>query len=146
MVKGHFVFIQWNPLRWASIGESLRPAARTRFARTHPKSTLSPPWRLGRALREKCFLCRTCRRILRYYNLFRRLRTSIQGVALKTHNLFEKRLIKNFHSWFVRTVWAEFSIGVCATLSAIPFFVKGFGGGAGGTFCQKGPPCNQFII
>ena len=45
---------------------------------------------------------------------FRRLRTSIQGVALKTHNLFEKRLIKNFHMGFVRTVRAEFSIGVCA--------------------------------
>ena len=27
---------------------------------------------------------------------FRRLRTSIQGSALKTRNLFEKRLIKNF--------------------------------------------------
>ena len=34
--------------------------------RTHPKSTLSPPWRLGRALRERCFSCRACRREKRF--------------------------------------------------------------------------------
>ena len=56
-------------------------------------------------------------------------------VFRKMSNLFEKRLIKNFHT------------GVCATLLAISFFaLKGFGGGAGGHFCPKGPPCNSFIL
>ena len=78
---------------------------------------------------------------------FGRIRANLQadsGFAVGNHNLFEKRLIKNFHSWFVRTMRAKLPIrGLCYPFSHF-LFCERFWRGCRGTLLSKRSPL-QFL-